>query len=42
MAERDGELREALGIDGNGGPPQDLDPETVRAMFRSGPPRGPR
>lgn len=42
MAERDSELREALGIDGNGGPPQDLDPETVRAMFRSGPARGAR
>jgi Family of unknown function (DUF6167) len=42
MAERDDELREALGIDGNGGPPADLDADTVRAMFRSGPPTGPR
>ena len=42
MAERDGELREALGIDGNGGPPTDLDADTVREMFRSGPPTGPR
>ena len=42
MAERDGELREALGIDGNGGPPHDLDADTVREMFRSGPPTGQR
>jgi hypothetical protein len=41
MAERDGELREALGIDGDGGPPDDLDADTVRAMFRAGPPTGP-
>jgi hypothetical protein len=41
MAARDGELREALGIDGDGGPPDDLDADTVRAMFRAGPPTGP-
>jgi hypothetical protein len=42
MAERDGELREALGIDGNGGPPHDLDADAVREMFRSGPATGQR
>jgi hypothetical protein len=42
MAERDGELREALGIDGNGAPPHDLDADAVREMFRADPPAGPR
>ncbi|HEU0212643.1 MAG TPA: DUF6167 family protein [Jiangellaceae bacterium] len=42
MAERDDELREALGIGGDGGPPDDIDAATVRAMFRTDPPTGPR
>jgi hypothetical protein len=41
MAERDGELRQALGIDGDGGPPRDLDADTVRELLRSDPPTGP-
>ncbi|MGH8824381.1 MAG: DUF6167 family protein [Jiangellaceae bacterium] len=42
MAERDGELRDALGIDGAGGPTLDLDADTVREMIRTDGRPGPR
>lgn len=41
MAERDGELRNALGIDGDGGPPHDIDAATVREMFDADRPADP-